>query len=204
MAGVDTRSNRKGLQMNSAPIPCLPALRSLGDLADARPCIVVDTREQTPLCFSRLASVRGTLTTGDYSFAGGEESFAVERKSIPDLVACCIGTNRERFFRELHRLRGYRFKRLVIVGTVEEVQARDYRSRLAPAAVLATLQAIEARFDVPVVWMDSPAAAALKIESWVYWFARELVENANDLARANRHAASRSVTPTQPQNDTTL
>lgn len=32
-------------------LPCLPALRHLGDLAGARPCIVVDTREQTFLLF---------------------------------------------------------------------------------------------------------------------------------------------------------
>jgi DNA excision repair protein ERCC-4 len=175
------------IEMNTAaPLPCLPALRSLADLADARPVIIVDTREQTPLTFTRLKSITGTLTTGDYSFAGGEESFAVERKSIPDLVACCTGTNRERFFRELHRLRGYRFKRLVVIGTVEEVQAGDYRSRITPAAVLATLQAIEARFDVPVVWADTPQAAALKIESWAYWFAREIVTSCNALARANQ------------------
>lgn len=44
----------------------------------------------------------------------GEELFAVERKTIADLVACCIGANRERFFRELHRLRGYRLLQSLI------------------------------------------------------------------------------------------
>jgi DNA excision repair protein ERCC-4 len=172
--------------MNTAPIPTLPALKSLGDLADCKPCIVIDTREQTPLTFSRLKSTTGTLTTGDYSFAGGEELFSIERKSTPDLVACCVGDNRERFFRELHRLRGYRFKRLLVIGTVEEVAAGTYRSRITPSAVLATLQCIEARFDVPVVWTPSPASAALQIESWAHWFARELVQSVNDLARAHR------------------
>jgi hypothetical protein len=37
----------------------LPALRSLGDLADSKPVIVVDNREQAPLIFTRLASVDG-------------------------------------------------------------------------------------------------------------------------------------------------
>lgn len=73
-------------------IPALPA----GNLAGVRPVIVIDTREQAPLPFSRLAVERGTLVSGDYSFRGGEELFAVERKSIPDLVACCAGDNRDR------------------------------------------------------------------------------------------------------------
>lgn len=166
-------------------IPTLPALRSLGNLAGVRPAIVIDTREQTPLPFSRLAAERGTLVSGDYSFRGGEELFAVERKSIADLTACCVGDNRERFFRELHRLRGFRFKRLLIVGTREAIERGEYVSRIAPKAVLATLAALEARFDVPVVFCSSPEEAGRKIESWAFWFARELVENVNDLARAN-------------------
>ena len=166
-------------------LPTLPALRCLGVLADTRPVIVTDTREQTPLVFSRLDSVAGTLTTGDYSFLGGQELFAVERKSIADLVACCMGDNRDRFFRELHRLRGYRFKRLLIVGTCAEIEAGNYRSRIAPAAVLATLGAIEARFDIPVCFAESPSHAAREVERWAYYFAREQVETVNTLARAH-------------------
>jgi ERCC4-type nuclease len=180
-------------------LPCLPALRSLGDLADVRPTVIVDTREQTPLTFAKLASVRDTLTSGDYSFRGGEDLFAIERKSIADLVGCCVGENRERFFRELHRLRGFRFKRLLIVGTREQIEAGEYRSGISPRAVLSTLRAIEARFDVPVCFALTPAAAALEIEAWVFWFARELVESVNDLARGAgltlRNAAAKEAVP---------
>jgi hypothetical protein len=42
--------------------------------------------------------------------AGLEELFVIERQSIADLVGCCIGESRERFERELHRLRGYTSK----------------------------------------------------------------------------------------------
>lgn len=168
-----------------AEIPGLPALHSLGNLAGVRPVVVIDTREQCPLPFARLAVERGTLPTGDYSFRGGEELFAVERKSIPDLVACCVGENRERFFRELHRLRGYRWKRLIVVGTREAIERGEYHSNVAPKAVLSTLAALEARFDVPVVFCPSPKEAGSKIEAWAFWFARELVENVNDLARAS-------------------
>jgi aerobic C4-dicarboxylate transport protein len=50
----------------------LPALRSLHELADRKPIIVVDSREQKALNFTRLQAIPGTLTTGDYSVAGLE------------------------------------------------------------------------------------------------------------------------------------
>jgi ERCC4-type nuclease len=164
-------------------IPTLPALRALGDLAGVRPVVVIDTREQMPLPFARLDWERGTLASGDYSFRGGEELFAIERKTVPDLAACCTGDNRERFFRELHRLRGFRFKRLLIVGDPEQIEAHAYPSKIAPRAIMATLHAIEARFDLPVAYAPTPEAAGLQVESWAYWFARELVQSANTLAR---------------------
>jgi hypothetical protein len=93
-----------------------------GRESEIRPTIIVDTREPTPLVFPTLPSMAGTLTTGDYSLAGGEELFAVERKSVADLAACCIGDNRARFERELHRLRGFWFAR-EMTRTAERVLA---------------------------------------------------------------------------------
>lgn len=160
-------------------MPCFEALRGLGELADLSPVIVTDTREQTPLRFTRLQSVNLALDAGDYSFVGGERTFAVERKTVQDLVGCCTGANRERFERELVRLRGYRFKRLLIVGTPGEVTAQHYRGRVSPTAVLHTLNAFEVRYDLPVVWIATPEAAATQIENWIWWYARELVKTAN-------------------------
>lgn len=164
----------------------LPALRSLGELAGSPPVIVVDTREQDPLPFSRLKSQAGTLVTGDYSVAGLEILFAVERKSVSDLVGCCMGENRERFERELHRLRGFRFKRLLIVGTEEEILKGGYRSNIKPQAVLGTLRAFEIRYDIPVVFCETPDQAGRAIESWSFWFAREMVEIVNALWRGGQ------------------
>ena len=84
----------------------LPGLGGLAKLADCRPVIVIDTREQTPLVFTRLPSVTKALQSGDYSSLGLEGRFAVERKSLDDLANCCVGANRDRFEREylLHML----------------------------------------------------------------------------------------------------
>jgi DNA excision repair protein ERCC-4 len=162
------------------------ALRSIGELADHEPVIVIDTREQDPLAFGRLQSIRGTLQTGDYSIRGLEEQFAVERKSISDLVGCCMGDSRQRFERELHRLRGFRFKRLLIVGTEEEILSGRYHSNIRPQSVMASLGAFEARYDLPVVFRPSPELAAAQIERWAFWFSREMVQVVNNLWRSAR------------------
>jgi DNA excision repair protein ERCC-4 len=165
------------------PFPPLPAIAALDTLKGSLPTIIVDTREQTPLCFTRLESIPGTLTSGDYSIAGLEELFAIERKSVSDLVGCCAGSNRERFERELHRLRGFRFARILVVGDPDEITEGRYHSRIKPQSVWGTLHAFEARYNLPVVFQPNPEIAAAWVEDLGYWFAREVVLAANGLAR---------------------
>jgi DNA excision repair protein ERCC-4 len=160
-----------------------PKLRSLGKLADAEPVIVVDTRDQDPLSLPRLRTQSDTLITGDYSVAGLTGLFAVERKSISDLVGCCIGRNRERFERELYRQSAYRFKRLLIVATEEDISRCRYHSSITPKTVLATLGAFEPRLDLPVVFVPCPRLAGHKIECWAFWFSREYILAANGMLR---------------------
>jgi DNA excision repair protein ERCC-4 len=135
------------------------------------PQIVVDSREQTPLRFTRLPSVEGTLRTGDYSLTGFESHFAIERKSLEDLVGS-LSRERERFMHEIDRLRGYDFCRLLVIGGESDVHVRAYRSRMDPKAVIASLAAIEAR-GVPLVWARTPAMAAEMVERWAVYFFRE-------------------------------
>ena len=97
-----------------------------------------------------------------------------------------MGDSRQRFERELHRLRGFRFKRLLIVGTEEEILSGRYHSNIKPQAVMATLGAFEARYDLPVVFRPSPELAAAQIERWAWYFSREVVEVVNNLWRSAR------------------
>ena len=152
------------------------------------PVVVIDTREQTPLPIERFPSRRGTLTTGDYSFAGGEDHFSVERKTVADLVGCCLGENRARFERELHRLRGFAFARLLVIGSRDQIAAGNYRSQINPASVLGSISAWEVRYHVPVVFAASEREAARLVEDWVWWFAREWVLSVNKLVRESSAA----------------
>ena len=134
---------------------------------DPLPCLLVDTREQTPLKFEHLQSMRKTLQSGDYSVKGLEDVFAVERKSMSDLAGS-LRSGRDRFMRELHRLRSFTFARLLVVGTLSELYTLSQRGRVNLDQVEHSLLSIEQRYGVPVVRVDTPAQASLLVETWAF------------------------------------
>jgi hypothetical protein len=141
--------------------PIAPAQsESIAAPGDAKiaPVLIIDQREKTPLPFSRLTSRPGTLLAADYSISGAETLFGVERKTIPDLVTCCT-SERERFERELVRLRGFKFRRLVIIGSETDILRGNFRSLANPRAILATLYCFEIRYDLPFVFLPTPELA---------------------------------------------
>lgn len=134
------------------------------------PVVVIDTREQKPLEFPHLQTVRGTLQTGDYGLQGLPD-WGIERKSVPDMVNSLTG-ERERFWRELERLRGMQgrgFARLLIIGTQRELAAVLSRRAVKVAQVMGSLAAIDARF-IPVVWAATPEQAAAMVEGWAWYY----------------------------------
>ena len=93
--------------------------------------------------------------------------------------------------------RVYRFKRLLIVGTRSEIAAGNYRGNVKPSAVLHSLSAWEVRYDCPVVWEPTPEAAGRRVESWAFWFGREIVEGSNALLRATKQEHTKEGTVTR-------
>lgn len=134
---------------------------------DPLPCLLVDTREQTPLVFTHLQSAPAALQSGDYSVRGLEDVFAVERKSLADLSGS-LKSGRDRFMRELHRLRGFTFARLLVVGTAQELATLVARGRVNLDMVEHSLLSIEQRYGVPVVRVDTSEQAALRVETWAF------------------------------------
>jgi len=132
------------------------------------PTIITDTREQLALEFLHLPSERGTLQSGDYSIKGLEADFSIERKSVPDLIGS-VTRGRERFERELHRLRGFDFTRILVIGEPYEVA----RTAQNPKAIFSSLTAFECRWKIPVVWEPDPATAARLVERWAWFYASQ-------------------------------
>ena len=84
------------------------------------PTIIVDTREKKPLLFAN-SEVHG-LKTGDYSVLGYEDLFCVEHKTVKDLIGTCDFKNRERFRRELQRMKdSFDFYCIVISGSESDI-----------------------------------------------------------------------------------
>jgi hypothetical protein len=82
----------------------LPALRGLEELANTRPILVQDTREQVPLVFTRLRCVRGTIGTARQKFISAANSFRqllqqflhpldIAPKTVPDFAWKALRTS---------------------------------------------------------------------------------------------------------------
>ena len=163
-----------------------------------KPIMLVDSREQSPLMFENYASEPATLTTGDYSLKGMESLFSVERKSISDLTGS-LTQGRERFTRELERLRGYEFRRLLIIGTRQQIQNHDYRSRAAPASILGSLNTFEIRYSIPVVFVESRSKAVEQVEIWArYYFAEQIKHAQNIIALTDPQASHKEENEVNP------
>lgn len=107
--------------------------------------------------FSRLPFRVGTLSTGDYSVAGLEHDVAIERKSISDLIGS-LTSGRDRFKREVDRLRAYPFARLLIIGNAQDLLRGTRFANADPKAMTHSLYSIEAR-GLPVVFSETPEQA---------------------------------------------
>ena len=136
---------------------------------------VIDSREQKPLVLEykkgeKLASERGNLYTGDYSIKGMENHVAIERKSLDDLMGC-IGTQRERFEKEIIRLRGYPVKCLVVESCWKDIEEGNYRSRVKSTAAIGTLMGWIAQ-GIPIIMCENHKRTGIFVSRMLYITAR--------------------------------
>ena len=123
--------------------------------------ILLDTREPDPHPWARHAPenvtmIRGTLETGDFALAALPDGVVIERKTAADLAGC-IGSNRERFERELKRSRYCGRFIVVCEGTLADVCAA---ARLIHhSAIVGTVAAWSVRF-CPIIFAGTVEAAA--------------------------------------------
>ena len=99
-----------------------------------------------------------TLEAGDYSVAGFERRVAVERKELQDLVGC-LGADRQRFERELARLRGYDCAAVVVESPTLALRQGRYLGRLDAGAAWQSVLAFSMRYRVPFIWCQDRADA---------------------------------------------
>lgn len=126
--------------------------------------VLVDTREQTPWSFGPgVVTLRASLPSGDYSLPGLTDKFALERKSLADLVGS-LTSGRDRFMREMERLALFDFAAIVVEGSLENVIRKEYRSEASPSSIMGSCAMIHARYGVPTIWCSTRACAILYAE----------------------------------------
>ena len=150
-----------------------------------KPLVIVDTREKQPLpLFANHPNWIGgerrqALKTGDYTVEEMERVLCLERKSLADLVACTV-TYRERFLASCARLARFQWKAILIEATLEDIKGGfgqfGIPSDVHPNAVVGTLDAIEAKFGIPIIFTSTNRRLATeRAASWLskhftYWW----------------------------------
>ncbi len=139
--------------------------------------ILIDSREQAPYTFTAkqyegTSTAAATLTTGDYSLAGFENSIALERKSLDDLTGT-LTTGRDRFQRECQRGRGLAYFGLIIEASLEDVRRHNYRSKMTPQSLLQTLAAFSVRYGLHVHWCGNREGGEYMTYSLLQKYLRE-------------------------------
>lgn len=145
--------------------------------------IVIDSREQLPFSFGHaryeVETEVGALGVGDYSLAGLTDRVAVERKSLPDLVAC-LGRERERFERELQRAAALDAFAVVVEASWTDLATGNYRSKLNPHSACQSVLAFTCRYRAPFLFAGSRTAA----EYAAWGLLRQFLESAHKRFKA--------------------
>ena len=150
--------------------------------------IIRDTREQDGFTFQSGFDpapivTPGTLATGDYSLAGFEAAgITVERKSLQDLVGV-LGHGRERFERELARMRAYAVAAVVVEAPKSALRSGAYRGSLDPKSGEQTVLAFGQRYGVAWHWCTDKADAERTTFDILRHFARDRWKELQALTR---------------------
>jgi ERCC4-type nuclease len=126
--------------------------------------LVVDTREQNPLCTAvkGLTVCRDTLRDGDYSVKGFENRVTIERKQTSDFFSY-IGKERNKTIIKLERLREFDFAALIIEASLDDLMAPQEFSQVSPEVVRQFLVSVNVRYGIHV-FCDRNRK---KIERWL-------------------------------------
>ncbi len=147
--------------------------------------VVIDTREQAPFTFSRfqVETERAALSCGDYSLPGFEDCVSIERKELNDLIGCLMNGNRDRFERELSKLRFYDLAAIVVEASLGDVSKGRYKSEMKPHAVLQSVFAFSVRYRTAFIWAGNRAGAEYVTYSLLEKFQGEIEKRFQQLRR---------------------
>jgi ERCC4-type nuclease len=141
-------------------------------LRTPKPVIIVDTREQNPFSFERFHNwfsgiEKRPLEIGDYSIAGMQDTCAVERKDLNDLLRS-FHVERPVFVKRLRRMSAFPDRLLVITAPLSQVKSRYEHSPANPNQVTQSLVATLAGLRVPFLCVDTHELGEEIVASYLY------------------------------------
>jgi len=138
--------------------------------------ILIDTREKQNkhilkfLDYENIKYQSYTFKFADYSFmlpankklgiaedVYFDNRMVIERKNSIEELCGNIGTNRERFKRELDKAGRSKFTLLIENATYAQMVQGKYKSKVSIASLIATLATFEARYNIIVKFMPEPS-----------------------------------------------
>ena len=156
------------------PPPPLPVLAERGgtQLRTPLPTVIVDTREQNPLSFRRFKGwfekvEYRALRLGDYSIAGMEDSCAVERKDLADLIHS-FTTNRAVFIERLRRMSDLPHSLLVVTCSLTEIKSEYPYCAVSPNRITQSLIAVLAGLRLPFISTETHELGEEIVASYLY------------------------------------
>lgn len=158
--------------------------------------ILVDTREQTTLLskarFSQFSVPyeRKKLDFGDYSAVFSlpdgnvlslENNVVIERKLGFQEICSCYTSQRERFKREFERAKDKNAKTYLLIENAswEKAYSGQYRSKMQPKALVASILAWLARYDCQIIFCE-PRTTGKLIHDILYREGKEMLERMVD------------------------
>ena len=135
--------------------------------------IYIDTREQSPLKFSKPyieKIIEAKLPYGDYASRSGDQTCPVyfERKSLSDLFST-LGGNYKRFKKEINRcIDDGNILVIIIENTITDILPGYEHSTISGEAILRTLFTLMVKHKVPFVCCSSRQEMSIYISEFYY------------------------------------
>lgn len=149
--------------------------------------VVCDSREQVNQNVTgyfdskKIPHVTRKIDTGDYSAMIGdmtlEHSLTCERKSGLDELCSNLTADRNRFEREFLRAKANGTKVFLLIenATWSDILLHNYRSKLKPQSLIASLLSWQVRFNITIIFCK-PSETGQIIYGILYYAAREALK----------------------------
>jgi len=121
--------------------------------------IIQDTREKKPLTFNTGSLIKNVLMkkldTGDYTVEGMETLLFIERKASVHELFMTLGTNWNRFLKEMERAKDYKYKHLIIECTLREIYRGSFYSKMSGEFIVRRLLELAYRYGIMIHYIGT-------------------------------------------------